>query len=220
MKKSPRIPILISKIPISSYVEHDYYQKVVKFIKSKQVLDVGCTQHDVNIANTTRLWNHWFIYNLASSVEGIDIDMKSINAMKRMGFNVEIMDAEKISFQKQFDTIFAGELIEHLVNPGQFLISASKAIKANGYIVLSTPNTYSLSRIFRIFQKFTNEPPVNPDHTTYYTPGTISTLVRKCGLKVFQIEYAHFPFIRKNPLTLINNFLCYFDRYPINCKLS
>lgn len=209
MKKSLLTPFMISKVPTSSYLEHDYYQKIVKFIKSKQVLDVGCTQHDINKANTTRLWNHWFIYNLASNVVGIDIDVKSLNSMKQMGFNVETMDAEKISFQKQFDTIFAGELIEHLVNPGQFLVSASGVIKKNGYIVLSTPNTYSLSRIFRVFQKFTNDPPVNPDHTTYYTPATISTLIHKCGLKIFQIEYAHFPFTCKSPFIMLNIFLCY-----------
>lgn len=207
-KKTSKISKSITGIAISEYLKHDYYQKVVKFIRGRRVLDVGCTEHDVNHANEIRLWNHWLIYNLAEKVTGIDIDAKSLFSMEEMGFDVINMDAENISFKHQFDTIFAGELIEHLKNPGLFLESAAKALKENGHIVLSTPNTYSFARIVRVFQQFTNEPPVNPDHTAYFTPGVISTLVHKCGLRVAKIEYAHFPFTYQSLLIVANKLLC------------
>lgn len=203
-----KVPQAISKVSITDYLKHEYYRKVIDLVRDRRVLDAGCTEHDIRSANTTRLWNHWFIHNLARSAVGIDIDTQSLEAMTKMGFKVVEMDAETLAFDTQFDTVFAGELIEHLKNPGLFLVAAAKALKSNGTIVLSTPNTYSLARLVRVFQQLTNDPPVNPDHTAYFTPKVITKLVTKCGLKVNRIEYAHFPFSRPTPLIALNQIVC------------
>lgn len=51
-----------------------------------------------------------------------------------------------------FDTITAGELIEHLENPIDFLRDCHSALKPNGRIILSTPNPNSLiEQILTIF---------------------------------------------------------------------
>jgi len=204
------IPTFISRYTVESYLKHDYYQKIYPYIKNKKVLDVGCVDDNIDLANQKRLWNHWFIYRAAKQTLGIDIEKKSIDKMKRMDFNVKTMSAEKMSFENEFDTVFAGELIEHLINPGLFLKKAKKALRKNGKIVLSTPNTYSVNRLARVFLLHTNEPPVNIDHTTYFTPQTISTLARKCGLKVSKFDYAYFPFTQISHLARINKIACSF----------
>src|SRR3990167_6641591 len=198
----------ITGIKISDYRKQEYYQTVNKFIKGKNVLDVGCVDEKLTRINKNRLWNHWFIYKQASSVVGIDIEYSEINKLKSMGFDVITMSAEEIYFKKKFDTVFAGELIEHLPNPGLFLQKAKNALKKKGVIVLSTPNTYAINKIIRVIQYRTNNPPENPDHTMYFTPENIKTLADKCGLKVIKIDYSHFPFTEDSLLIKLNKIAC------------
>ncbi len=194
--------------PLSEYLCHDYYRKISPYIRDKNVLDVGCVDHDIERANHDRPWNHWFIYKLAKNSLGIDVEEKSIRVMSKAGFNVKVMDAENINFINKFDTIFAGELIEHLPNPGVFLKRCSKALTKGGKIILTTPNTYSVPRLVRVFQLMTNDPPVNPDHTLYLTPKTVTTLAQKCGLKISKIDYAHYPFSGNNLFAALNKIVC------------
>lgn len=198
----------ITNHTISDYLKSEYYQKIAPYIKGKGVLDVGCVDHDIDKAGGERLWNHFFIKSLSKNTVGIDIELNSLKKMQNMGYEVKMMNAEKISFRKKFDVIFAGELIEHLTNPGLFLQSAKNALKKDGIILLTTPNTYSLNRLVRVAQKLTNEPPANLDHTMYFTPQTIKTLAKKSGLKIIKIEYSFFPFNRESLIVKLNKIVC------------
>jgi 2-polyprenyl-3-methyl-5-hydroxy-6-metoxy-1,4-benzoquinol methylase len=202
------IPKYISQIKIQEYLQHDYYQKISKYLNNKKVLDVGCVDENILLANTRRLWNFWFIYKTAKNVYGIDIERKSIQKMEKMGFQVLTMSAEEINFNNKFDVIFAGELIEHLSNPGLFLQKSKKALKRGGKIVLSTPNTFGINKIVRVIQLWTNEPPENPDHTMYFTPRNLEALAKKCGLKIIKIDYAHFPFTNQSAMSFLNKIVC------------
>lgn len=218
VKKNKQIenlrPIIVNSFPIDDYLKLEYYKKILPYIKDKKVLDVGCTGHDLLskrvYANEYRLWNHWFIYKMAKQTIGIDIEEKSVRAMNKLGFNVRVMDAEHIRFNEKFDVVFAGELIEHLPNPGLFLKAAQKVLKPNGLIVLSTPNTFSANKIIRVMQMMTNDPPENPDHTMYFTPQRLDMLAKKCGLRLSEIDYSFFPFAKKTILISLNQFVCNF----------
>ncbi len=198
----------IKEISTDKYLKWDYYQKIIGYLKDKDVLDVGCLDDGTSGANEVRWWNHWFLYSVCKSVVGIDVREKQINQLRKMGLNVKKMDAQNIKFKQKFDIVFAGELIEHLPNPGQFLVSAANSLAKNGRIILSTPNTFSLSRLVRVFQKISNEPNVNPDHTMYFSPQNIITLANKCHLNVMKIEYAHFPFSHFSLLIELNKIGC------------
>ena len=193
---------------INDYLKAEYYQKIAPLVKGKTVLDVGCIDHDIESAGDERLWNHYFIKSFAKTAIGIDIERNSLKKLKKMGYEVKVMNAEEISFKNKFDVIFAGELIEHLTNPGSFLKSSKKALKKNGIIILTTPNTFSVNRLVRVIQKFTNDPPANLDHTMYLTPQTIKTLGKKCGLEVIKIDYSFFPFIEDNLMFKLNKIVC------------
>ena len=58
------------------------------------------------------------------------------------------------------------DLIEHLSNLGLFLDSCARKLKANGRIVITTPNCFNL---FDMASKLTKvEPIMNKDETVYF----------------------------------------------------
>jgi len=198
------------KFKTEDYLREEYYHLIYPFIKGKSVLDVGCVDHDVTRANQEKFWSHLFLSEITKETVGIDIEEKSIEIMKKMGFKVYLMDAEKIKFERKFDVVFAGEVIEHLTNPGLFLQGASKVLKDSGKIIVTTPNTFSVNRFVRVLQHFKSDPVANsnPDHVAYFTPSYLTTLARKENLKVTKIAYSYFPSIEKSVLVFLNRIVC------------
>jgi len=119
----------------------------VDYIKKRcqgKILDVGyfaCTLHE-EVLNTSGREN----------VFGIDTETKKNTKYYKKA------TAEKIPFKaNEFDTLIAGELIEHLKKPSLFIKEANRVLKKGGKMIITTPNKGSL--INRIFHN--NETPIH-----------------------------------------------------------
>lgn len=100
-------------------------EKMASFAKGK-ILDIGFS----------RLPNPY----LDGEVIGIDIRPTPRPPTYRAVFIGDITD---ICFPPaSFDTVVAGELIEHLENPIQFLRDSRCLLRKGGTLILSTPNPY------------------------------------------------------------------------------
>ncbi len=152
-------------------------KKRVEWIVSKcikrEVLDVGCVGKSGII--------HSKIAKVAKECVGIDIDVEKVKMMRRLGYNVIVADAENFSLNRKFDVIVAGELIEHLSNPGLFLDCVRKHLKKTGYLVLTTPNARAL-RIF-LNKPFTSE------HVQLYNLRALTNLLQRHGFQVTSIQF-------------------------------
>lgn len=112
------------------------------------VLDVGCG-------------DGFFLGNLSTLMPdkthfyGVDYSEDQINRAKsKYSFHFGTCNLEEgIPFAaKEFDMIYAGEVIEHLFNPDLFLSEAFRVLKEGGYLVLSTPNFNSwINRLLFLF---------------------------------------------------------------------
>lgn len=72
-------------------------------------------------------------------IYGLDIEVKKSNGHYRKG------SAEKIPFKERFfDSVVAGELIEHLEHPEKFVKEAARVLKPQGILFITTPNKDSL----------------------------------------------------------------------------
>lgn len=190
----------------SHRVEH-----ILQEVNSKdRVLDVGCVAHSADMAQSD-LWLHGQLADKASSVIGIDIDPQEVATLQQQGYDVREADAEQFSFDRSFDVIVAGELIEHLSNPGSFLESARKNLSSNGKLVLSTPNPWTLDRTMAAILAGGMSP--NPDHTCWYDRYTIATLLRKNGFVLKELTYLppprptlepSFRFVRNTLLSFVH----------------
>lgn len=150
------------------------------------VLDVGFWGQ-----GTTRQspdWVHALLRKQAKDVWGIDMTYDVADVPGDPAHYLHA-SAESFSMDKKFDVVFAGDLIEHLSNPGLFLACAKQQIVPNGRLILSTPNAFNL---FNISEKFSKgEPTVNSDHTCYFNSKTLQQLLRKNGWHVERTDFIY-----------------------------
>ncbi len=173
---------------------------IYPYIKKKEVLDIGCVDHDIRRRNKSRIWPHGFFKKYTKSVSGIDILEKDVNFLKKEGYDVSCQNAESFSFKSKFDVIFAGELIEHLSNPGNFLDRCHNHLKDDGYLILTTPNAFCGFRWLEMVYKYTNNPHASKakEHTVWFSPEVIEVLLERHGFKIERLDYAYYPFLRKD----------------------
>jgi 2-polyprenyl-3-methyl-5-hydroxy-6-metoxy-1,4-benzoquinol methylase len=161
-------------------------EEILKWVNGPGVLDVGCTGH--NVALESRGWLHGRLREAFPSVVGIDISAENIAALTRLGFsNLYVQSAETFELETHFDTIVAGELIEHLSNPGLFLQQARAHLKPTGRLVLTTPHPFCLLDLAYALLKFPKTCQ-NLQHTCWFCPQTMKELAKRSRLKVEHFE--------------------------------
>jgi SAM-dependent methyltransferase len=158
-------------------------------VRGRDVLDVGSIGHSYAERKAYKTWNFEVLGHEAASIKGFDLLKDDVDAARRDGFDIEVGDAETYVTDNPVDVVFAGELIEHLSNPGKFFECSRLNLRPGGRLVLTTPNTYSFAKLARVLTRRTNEPPVNPEHTAYYTPATLSQLASRFGFRLVETHY-------------------------------
>jgi SAM-dependent methyltransferase len=84
---------------------------------------------------------------------------------------------------QRFDSVVAGELIEHLENPELFLKRYAAHLKPDGRIVLTTPYPFCLPNFTYALLRFPRTC-TNPEHVMWFCPSTLHALSKRAGLDV------------------------------------
>lgn len=117
--------------------------EIIKWTKGPKVLHVGCAVHIVR--SRSRYWLHDYLEKNFFNVSGIDISIPNLRVMKDLGYkNLHIANAENFEIDETFDSIIAGEVVEHLSNPGLFSGQARKHLNPDGRLIITTPTPFSL----------------------------------------------------------------------------
>jgi len=128
---------------------------------------------------------HKRLMNVAGYVAGIDIDKNGIEQAKFAGIeNIHYGDLERlgeINISEGFDVIVAGEVIEHLSNPGLFLEGIKRFIDPQVEMVITTPHVFSLHRYLLTLGRLEY---VHPDHVCYYSLVTLRHLMERHGFTI------------------------------------
>ncbi|MDD5772186.1 MAG: class I SAM-dependent methyltransferase [bacterium] len=107
-------------------------------------LDIGCSDGS---------WGSYW-KNKGWKCFGTDINPGSIESAGNKGIEAKICDLNKdpLPFgDKIFDLIFAGEVIEHLIDTDGFLKEIYRCLKPEGKLLLTTPNLVSFENRLRMF---------------------------------------------------------------------
>lgn len=154
--------------------------------KTDVVLDIGFLGQ--GIQSDSDHWPHAIMSTIAGEVFGLDLEIDRKAFPDTTRYHEE--SAENFLFPGQkFDVLFAGDVIEHLTNPGLFLSTCRRHMAPESRLVITTPNCFNLFNLTEKLSK--DEPTVNSDHTTYFNHKTLRTLLRKCGFEIQEISYVY-----------------------------
>lgn len=161
-------------------------------------LDIGCYDG----TNTIFLARH-----IRAQVYGVDFLDKRLEEAKSKGIIAIRCDLnrEKLPFPDAFfDTVYCGDIIEHLFSPDELLTEIRRVLKTDGYAVISTPNLASWRCRISILLGWqplhvdvsTRYRVGNPRHPKSRPPGHIrvfslralTDLVKLYGFKVVRIK--------------------------------
>lgn len=164
----------------------------------KRVLHLGCTDWpytETKLKGGALL--HGQLRNSARELTGVDMDAEGVACLRRLGFaetycdNVEQFAAPEVR-ARQYDLILAGEIIEHLENPGLFLRAVQTLMTRETELIITTINAYCF---FRILYYLGGNEMVHPDHNYYFSPVVLRKLITRCGLEV--TEFHHYAIGRE-----------------------
>lgn len=127
---------------------------------------------------------HLRLAEVAKDIIGVDLDdqaLLKLSSFPNSGLLLK-MDVENLEFETHvdtFDVVVAGEIIEHLSNPGKMLTRIKEVLRPEGQLVITTPNAFAIKPfVHAIFRRRD----VNSDlHTLLFTFKTLSTLLERHG---------------------------------------
>ena len=161
--------------------EIDRQKMILDGLKPGMVLDLGSQDMP---GNRKESLHGFLIRNWKGKVIGIDY---------QKGEHVDIVTDldKKFPFKDNYaENIVAGELIEHLLNPHEFLKECYRVIKPGGRLILTTPNATGL-------QIITGKE--SPYHYFVLSKKNLNLLAAKSGFKKIDIKYLH-VFFKRNLL--------------------
>ncbi len=131
---------------------HDRHRKAVALfhqfhLTRRRLLDIGCGTGKSTIFMKNALSFH--------RVYGVDIDDDYVTAARANGVEALLcnVDQQNLPFEdRYFDAVFAGEVIEHVLNPDHLLQEIRRVLSKGGLLVVTTPNLASwFNRILLLF---------------------------------------------------------------------
>lgn len=180
---------------------------ILKRIKNKHILDIG----SLGQTDSYSLWRLYKNSNL-KSLTGIDLPSAEINAKEQ--FKVEHIphdtrivegNMENFEFNRKFDVVVAGDVIEHVSNQGLFLQNIHRHLYDDGELIITTPNAKWPTVFLR----------PNPTHTLWHD---IYTLERILSLSGFKITYKKFYYGNKKNYYFFLKPLIYKQGLLVICK--
>lgn len=179
------------KFPLVQRVEY-----LKELCRGRKVLHLGCADYpftEISIKNKTHL--HFDLLEIADEVYGFDYDQAGIDVLAAHGvknlFRADLEKLDEVPLDEKFEIIIAGEMIEHLSNPGLFLRGIKRFMNSDSNLVITTINAYGGFRFFVYGMKGkggTNEP-VHPDHVAYYSYSTLKLILQRENLQINRFAF-------------------------------
>lgn len=174
---------------LTKFAEHQLQRMAatgVEFLPGQTVLEVGCGT-GVNVEAICARFQ--------CSGMGIDVDRRRIelarSRAKRVEFESGLFEADKVS--RRFDHVISSAVIEHVIDPIEFLRQHSAVLVPGGSLWVLTPNASSLS--YRFLRSWWRELLSLGEHIYLFTPDSLVACARRAGLEPVKLA-SDFDFVR------------------------
>jgi hypothetical protein len=166
-----------------------------ELVSGKDVIHLGCADHISLIESKLKnnSWLHKRLEQKAKNCIGFDIDNDAVNFINQLGFrnvfslNIIRDEVPEIIKQKYWDFLLLGEILEHTINPVEFLSSIrEKYLKYINKIIITVPYAFRLNNFINTLK---HSEYINSDHKFWFTPYTLAKLLYISNYQVesFQI---------------------------------
>lgn len=163
------------------------WYKAFRLITPKtKVLDVGCSSG--NFGNE-------LVKRLDCVVDGVEINPDDARRARKKLRNVYVLNIETDSLsaiKDTYDTIYFGDVIEHLVDPVAALKKIKSLLKKEGNIVFSIPNMAFIGVRLDLLDgsfDYTETGLLDKTHLHYYTKSEIERVFEEAGLAIDSFDY-------------------------------
>jgi SAM-dependent methyltransferase len=147
--------------------------------RGARVLDAGCGR-----SLFTEIRPDWPFAIVAADVEHALLRERRAEFP---GVHWVVAGAHPLPFRgESFDAVFAGELIEHLVDPREGLAEFSRVLRGGGLLILTTPNRRRLANVVD-----GSERPYSPDHLSEVSYDEAHGLLGAAGFEVERASGLH-----------------------------
>jgi len=116
------------------YIDWKRFEKLGQYFKGGKYLDIGCFNSPYPY-ELTRIYKDSEIHAIDHAKKVVDY-MKSVFPEVRYACG-DIMNLPYLT--NYFDYVVAGEILEHMDNPSEFLKEAFRVLQKGGILALSTP---------------------------------------------------------------------------------
>lgn len=175
--------------------------KIMKSLKPGRMLDIGCSNGEWATYWTTLGWE----------CSGVDIDRNHVEIARERGIDAKHCDLNNAPLpfgDQSFDLIFAGEVIEHLVDTDGFLRELQRCVRPSGLVLITTPNLVSFENRVRIllgiYPIWVNYNLAGSGHVRAYTPRVLKRQLREHGFQVVVHKGNWVPFVPQRFLNDVN----------------
>lgn len=193
-------PPSVHRVPQARLV--DRVAELRSLVRDRRVIDLGFVDEGRLDAKRGRgTWLHEIVAAEAREAVGVDADEAGVARARELGFDARSADVEDRAALEALDlepgeVVVAGELLEHLDGPGDFLEAVKALLAPGGLLVLTTPNAHSLTNALAAVA---GRELVNPDHVSWLSWRTLETLLARHGWRLERLAYYRFPRVDGGP---------------------
>ena len=172
-------------VPLNEHA-HSGHAKLLALVGSgKRVLDVGCSSGYLARPLVAR----------GCTVVGLELDPTAAALARDVCEDVLVGDVETMELPFEpgsFDVVLCGDLIEHLRDPEAFLARVRPFLRADGRVVLSTPNVANWAMRLGLLAgrwRYTERGILDRTHTHLFTRSTLVETLERAGYRVVELDF-------------------------------
>ena len=163
----------LHKIPEAPVVDRGLV--ITEACRGKRVLHLGCGWPPSLL--------HQAMAPVASHLDGVDIDAPATT--RENIWRVDLDAHPELVPVRDYDVIIAGEILEHLGNPGNLLCTLRRLFPTT-LLVVSVPNALGAAALAWAQRGYEN---VHAQHTAWFSWHTAKELLERCGYRILNFAW-------------------------------